>query len=70
MDSEGTAIFATDTILAHLMTCTRSVNPWDIVVTKAGSKLFFDKRDNSTFGNPKKKKKRTTKWLQIFVFCF
>lgn len=43
-------IFITDAILAHLMTCTRSVFPWDIVVQKLpGGTLFFDKRDNSQF---------------------
>jgi len=43
-------VFITDTILAHLMTCTRSVYPWDIVVTKLpGGILFFDKRDSSSF---------------------
>jgi len=31
------------------MVCTRSVYPWDVIVTKTGSKLFFDKRDGSTF---------------------
>jgi translation initiation factor 3 subunit D len=41
-------VFVTDTILAHLMTCTRSVNPWDLVIEKvAGGILFLDKRDNS-----------------------
>ncbi|XP_004700774.1 eukaryotic translation initiation factor 3 subunit D [Echinops telfairi] len=29
--------------------CTRSVYSWDIVVQRVGSKLFFDKRDNSDF---------------------
>lgn len=43
-------VFIADTILAHLMTCTRSVYPWDIVVQKLpGGTLFFDKRDNSQF---------------------
>lgn len=43
-------VFITDTILSHLMTCTRSVYPWDIVVQKLPSgTLFFDKRDNSSF---------------------
>ena len=43
-------VFITDTILAHLMTCTRSVYPWDVVVTKLpGNVFFFDKRDNSSF---------------------
>ncbi|GKY94480.1 hypothetical protein MPSEU_000413900 [Mayamaea pseudoterrestris] len=41
-------VFVTDAILAHLMTCTRSVYPWDIVVQKLpNGTLFFDKRDNS-----------------------
>jgi translation initiation factor 3 subunit D len=43
-------VFITDVILAHLMTCTRSVYPWDIVIQKLpGGVLFFDKRDNSAF---------------------
>mmetsp|Transcript_24860 Transcript_24860/g.35068 ORF Transcript_24860/g.35068 Transcript_24860/m.35068 type:complete len:609 (+) Transcript_24860:141-1967(+) len=43
-------VFCTDAILSHLMTCTRSVNPWDLVVQKLPSgMLFFDKRDNSQF---------------------
>lgn len=43
-------VFATDAILATLMCCTRSVNSWDIIVQRVGNKLFFDKRDNSDFG--------------------
>lgn len=43
-------VFATDSILSHLMTCTRSVVPWDIIITKVGSKLFFDIREESNFG--------------------
>ncbi|KAK7829223.1 hypothetical protein U0070_012694 [Myodes glareolus] len=41
-------VFATDAILAMLMSCTCSVYSWDVVVKRAGSKLF-DKRDNSDF---------------------
>ena len=44
-------MFATDIILATLMSCTRSVYSWDIIVQKVGNKLFFDKRDESDFGN-------------------
>jgi translation initiation factor 3 subunit D len=43
-------VFITDAILAHLMTCNRSVYPWDIVIQKLpNGTLFFDKRDNSQF---------------------
>jgi translation initiation factor 3 subunit D len=43
-------VFITDSILSHLMTCTRSVYPWDLVVQKLpNGTLFFDKRDNSAF---------------------
>lgn len=42
-------MFATDAIVATLMTCSRSVYPWDIVVQRVGDKLFFDKRDASHF---------------------
>merc|ERR1712088_418856 len=42
-------VFATDSILATLMCCTRSVYSWDIVVQKIGDKIFLDKRDNTEF---------------------
>merc|ERR1712165_207168 len=42
-------VFATDTILATLMCCTRSIYSWDIVVQKIGDKIFLDKRDNTEF---------------------
>jgi len=42
-------VYATDVIVATLMTATRSVFSWDIVVQKVQGKLFFDKRDNSDF---------------------
>lgn len=49
IEGKGT-VFATDAILAHLMTCARSVYPWDIVVQKLPTgALFFDKRDASQF---------------------
>lgn len=40
-------VFCTDAILSHLMTCTRSVYPWDLIIQKLpDGTLFFDKRDN------------------------
>lgn len=42
-------VFATDSILATLMCCTRSTYSWDIIVQRVGNKLFFDKRDDSEF---------------------
>ncbi|XP_046863496.1 eukaryotic translation initiation factor 3 subunit D-like [Xenia sp. Carnegie-2017] len=42
-------VFATDTIISTLMTCTRSVYSWDIIAHRVGSKLFFDMRDESAF---------------------
>jgi len=49
-DGIGT-VFATDVILAHLMTCPRSVYPWDVIVTKISGSgaIFFDKRNSSQF---------------------
>lgn len=48
--SRGDArVFATDAIIATLMTCSRSVYPWDLVVERRHGKLFFDKRDASSF---------------------
>lgn len=45
-------VFATDSILAVLMCACRSVYSWDIVVSKVGKVLFFDKRDESDFDLP------------------
>jgi len=42
-------VFATDSILATMMCCTRSQYSWDIVVQKIGGKIFLDKRDNTEF---------------------
>ncbi len=42
-------VYATDTILATIMCCTRSNYSWDIVIEKIGDKLFMDKRDNTEF---------------------
>merc|ERR1740138_655939 len=41
------AVIATDHVLACLIAAARSVYSWDIVVTKIGNKLIFDKRDGS-----------------------
>ena len=45
-------VFATDIILATLMSAPRSVNSWDIIAHRVEDKLFFDKRDSSGFANP------------------
>eukprot|EP00042_Codosiga_hollandica_P041054 m.362714 g.362714 ORF g.362714 m.362714 type:complete len:530 (+) comp56019_c0_seq5:12-1601(+) len=50
--SDAGQVFATDAILAQLMTCTRSVYSWDLIAIRVGSKLFFDKREASTFDMP------------------
>eukprot|EP00116_Pleurobrachia_bachei_P002791 sb/3463053/ len=42
-------VFATDSILSTIMTCPRSYYSWDIIIQRIGSKLFFDKRDDSDF---------------------
>lgn len=42
-------VIATDTVLAHLMTCTRSVFPWDIVATYANGTVVLDVREPLVF---------------------
>lgn len=42
-------VYATDSILATIMCCTRSNYSWDVVIEKIGDKLFMDKRDNTEF---------------------
>lgn len=44
-------VFITDAIMSAIMCATRSVYSWDVIVQKVGKKLFFDKRDDSEFGN-------------------
>lgn len=46
---DGGTVFGTDLIFSHLMTCTRSVIPWDLIVEKVGKKLFFDVREGTNF---------------------
>jgi translation initiation factor 3 subunit D len=46
-EKEEATIFATDSVLSMLMCAPRSVYPWDIVITRQGNKIFFDKRDNA-----------------------
>ncbi|KJE97528.1 eukaryotic translation initiation factor 3, variant [Capsaspora owczarzaki ATCC 30864] len=43
----GGQVFATDNVIAAIMSCTRSVYSFDIVVEKIGDKLFLYQRDNS-----------------------
>jgi len=38
-------VFATDAILSTLMAAPRSVYPWDILITREGNRVVFDKTD-------------------------
>lgn len=40
-------MFITEGLLTTLMCAPRSVYSWDVVITRAGGKLFFDRRDDS-----------------------
>jgi translation initiation factor 3 subunit D len=42
--NEGT-VFASDSIIALLMTATKSVIPWDIIINKNNGQVFLDKRE-------------------------
>lgn len=42
--NEGT-VFASDSIIALLMTTTKSVIPWDIIINKRDGQVFLDKRE-------------------------
>lgn len=46
--SETSGVFITDIILATIMTSLRAIQPWDILITKEGDKIIFDKQQNST----------------------
>jgi translation initiation factor 3 subunit D len=42
-------VFATESVLSHLMACGRSFYPWDIVITYVGGTLFLDAREPQDF---------------------
>ncbi|KAF5399997.1 Eukaryotic translation initiation factor 3 subunit D [Paragonimus heterotremus] len=42
-------VYCTDAIAASIMCCTRSVYPWDFVVTRVEDLLFFDERAKAEF---------------------
>ena len=46
-EKDEATIFATDNILSILMCAPRSIYSWDLVITRHGNKIFFDKRDGS-----------------------
>lgn len=43
-DLHKTQLFATDSVLAALMCCTKSIYSWDIIITKQGNHMWLDKR--------------------------
>lgn len=47
-EKDKATIFATSDILSMLMCAPRSVYSWDIVIVKHGSKIFLDKRPDSS----------------------
>ena len=48
MSAAGDArVFFTDSVLTALMCTTRSVYSWDIVITRRGNQLWFDKRPDA-----------------------
>ena len=48
ISSEGKArVFFTDSVLTALMCTQRSVYSWDMIITRKGDSLWFDKRANS-----------------------
>ena len=42
-------VYVTDAVLSHLMTSSRSVYPWDIVITYIGGTIFLDVRSATSF---------------------
>lgn len=42
-------VFGTDAVIAHIMACTRSALPWDIVATYVAGSIFLDVRDEFEF---------------------
>lgn len=49
-DAENRTIYATDNIISAIMCATRSVYPWDIVITKEGDSIWLDKRPSAALG--------------------
>jgi translation initiation factor 3 subunit D len=50
LSSEKAAqIFVTDNVLSMLLCASRTVYPWDMIITRKGDQLFFDKREGGPF---------------------
>jgi len=47
-ESGYTTVYGTDAIICSLMATLKSVYSWDIIVTKKGDEIVFDKRDDSS----------------------
>lgn len=48
---DSRTVVATDTVLAALMTCLKSVYSFDLILTKKGNTLIIDKRDGGVIGS-------------------
>lgn len=44
-------VMSTDTVIAALMACQKSVYSWDLTIDKKGDVLILDKRDGGALGN-------------------
>lgn len=47
-DKNATHVYATKQILSVIMTATKSVYSWDIIIQKIDNLIFLDKRENSS----------------------
>jgi translation initiation factor 3 subunit D len=47
-ETQGKSVFITDTVLSALMCATRSIYPWDIILTKQNGQIWMDKRPDAT----------------------
>jgi len=47
-ETGNTYVYGTDAIICTLMTTLKSIYSWDIIVTKKGDEIIFDKRDESS----------------------
>ena len=47
-EKDEATVFATSDILSMLMCAPRSVYSWDIIITRHGNKIYFDKRDGAS----------------------
>jgi translation initiation factor 3 subunit D len=67
-------VISSDVIIAALMSCTKSVYSWDLIVDKRGDLLTLDKRDGgalgTVFSHPSRNLRANSVFASLYFYRF